>query len=128
MKTIARLLLSVIASTVVFVLAVYVFVLSLGGLPKENFHSLLQVSAAVGLIGAVFVFLPIGLISMAKGLSSPLLYLLPGALIPVLLVMYFRPFGHDDFLGMTLQTGLVAVFGGIAAFTFWLLAPRKNIS
>lgn len=126
MKNIARLLVAVIASTSSFVLAVYLSVLFLGGLPEENLYPLLKVSTAVALFASVLMFLPVYRLVKMKGWSSPYPYVVPGALVPALLVVVMRPFGSDQLRWIPLEAGLVAIFGGLAALAFWITAPRRK--
>ena len=117
---------AVIASTLSFVLAVYLLVWSLGGLPKENLDPLLKVSTALALIASVLMFLPMHRLASRKDWSSPIPYVLPGAIVPALLVLLMRPFGSDQVRWIALEVGLVAILGGLAALTFWITAPRRK--
>lgn len=123
MKNGARVFLAIVASTVSFLLAVYLLVQSFGGLPEEDLYPLLKVSAAVALIATILIHLPLHLVARAKGISNPLLYVLPGSIIPSVLVVVTRPFGSAQFKWIPLEAGLVAVLGAIVAITFWFVAP-----
>ena len=126
LKSGARVILAIVASTVSFVFAVYLLVQGFGSLPEDDLNSLLKVSAAVALIGTILIHLPLYFVARTKGISHPLLYVLPGAIIPSLLVAITRPFGSSQIRWIPLEAGLVAILGAVAAIAFWFVAPRGS--
>ena len=126
MNKYVRLVLAVIVSTLSIVPMYFMLVVLDRDFNNDYLLRVLLMAPLFVLEGVLFVGLPVHFFLVWKNWLRPVQYLIPGFVIPALVVAISHPFGEDGALWIFWQTILMGATGAIGALIFRRAALGKN--
>jgi hypothetical protein len=122
----SRLVLAVVVSTLSIVPTYFMLVVLDGDFNNDFLLPVLLMTPIFVFEGVFFVGLPVHFFLVWKNWLRPVHYVVPGFLIPTLIVAVSHPFGEDGVLWISWQAILMGATGAIVALIFRRVALGKN--